>query len=105
MAQQFAYFMQGLSKTYPGGKKVLDNVHLPFYPDARFGMFGVNGSGKSALLRFRAGMDNDFVGEAWAAQGIRVGYLPQVPRLDESKTVRQNVEEGVAAKRAILDRY
>ncbi|GGE41918.1 energy-dependent translational throttle protein EttA [Agaricicola taiwanensis] len=105
MAQQFAYFMQGLSKTYSGGKKVLDNIHLQFYPDAKIGILGVNGAGKSTLLRIMAGTDKDYTGEAWAAQGIRVGYLPQEPRLDDSKTVRQNVEEGVAAKRAILDRY
>jgi ATP-binding cassette ChvD family protein len=105
MAQQFAYFMQGLSKTYPGGKKVLDNIHLQFYPSAKIGILGVNGSGKSTLLRIMAGTDKDFTGEAWAAPGIRVGYLPQEPRLDETKTVRQNVEEGVAAKKAILERY
>jgi ATP-binding cassette ChvD family protein len=105
MAQQFAYFMQGLTKTYSGGKKVLENVHLQFYPDAKIGILGVNGAGKSTLLRIMAGTDKEFTGEAWAAQGIRVGYLPQEPRLDETKTVRENVEEGVAAKRAILDRY
>ncbi len=105
MAQQFAYFMQGLTKTYSGGKKVLDNVHLQFYPDAKIGILGVNGAGKSTLLRIMAGTDKEFTGEAWAAQGIRVGYLPQEPRLDETRTVRQNVEDGVAAKRAILDRY
>ncbi len=103
--RQFVYFMQGLSKTYAGGKKVLENVHLQFYPDAKIGILGVNGAGKSTLLRIMAGTDKDFSGEAWAADGATVGYLPQEPRLDETKTVRQNVELGVAAKKAILDRY
>src|SRR6187397_2365848 len=105
MARQFVYFMQGLSKTYPGNRKVLDNVHLSFYPDAKIGVLGVNGSGKSTLLRIMAGLDTEFAGEAWAAEGARVGYLPQEPALDASKTVRQNVMEGVAAKKALLDRY
>jgi ATP-binding cassette ChvD family protein len=103
--RQFIYHMQGLSKTYPPSKKVLDNVHLSFYPDAKIGVLGVNGSGKSTLLRIMAGLDTDFVGEAWAAEGARVGYLEQEPQLDPDKTVRENVMEGVAAKRALLDRY
>ncbi len=105
MARQFIYHMSGLSKTYPGGKKVLDNVHLSFYPDAKIGVLGINGSGKSTLLRIMAGMDKEFNGEAWAADGARVGYLPQEPQLDPSLTVRQNVMLGVAEKQAILDRY
>jgi ATP-binding cassette ChvD family protein len=105
MARQFVYFMQGLSKTYPGNRKVLDNVHLSFYPDAKIGVLGVNGAGKSTLLRIMAGLDTEFVGEAWAADGARVGYLPQEPQLDAGKSVRENVMEGVAAKRALLDRY
>ena len=103
--RQFVYHMHGLSKTYPGNRKVLENVHLQFYPDAKIGVLGVNGSGKSTLLRIMAGLDTDFTGEAWAAQGARVGYLPQEPALDEKKTVRENVIEGVAPKKAILDRY
>jgi ATP-binding cassette ChvD family protein len=97
--------MRGLTKTYSGGKKVLDNVHLSFYPDAKIGVLGVNGAGKSTLLRIMAGTDTDWTGEGWVAEGARVGYLPQEPQLDPSKNVRENVMEGVAAKKAILDRY
>jgi ATP-binding cassette ChvD family protein len=103
--RQFIYHMQGLSKTYPPAKKVLDNVHLSFYPDAKIGVLGVNGSGKSTLLRIMAGLDTEFTGEAWVAEGARVGYLEQEPQLDAGKTVRENVMEGVAAKKALLDRY
>ena len=105
MARQFIYHMQGLTKTYPGNRKVLENIHLSFYPDAKIGVLGVNGSGKSTLLRIMAGIDKDFVGEGWVAEGARVGYLPQEPQLDETKTVRENVMEGVAAKKALIDRY
>jgi ATP-binding cassette ChvD family protein len=97
--------MRGLTKTYSGGKKVLDNIHLSFYPDAKIGVLGVNGAGKSTLLRIMAGTDTDWTGEGWVAEGARVGYLPQEPQLDPSKNVRENVMEGVAAKKAILDRY
>jgi ATP-binding cassette ChvD family protein len=103
--RQFVYFMQGLTKSYPGNRKVLENIHLQFYPDAKIGVLGVNGSGKSTLLRIMAGIDNDYTGEAWVAQGARVGYLPQEPQLDETKSVRENVMEGVAKQKAILDRY
>jgi ATP-binding cassette ChvD family protein len=102
---QFVYHMQGLNKTYAGGKKVLDNIHLSFYPDAKIGVLGVNGSGKSTLLRIMAGIDKDFTGDGWVAEGARVGYLPQEPQLDPTKTVRENVMEGVAAKKSIMDRY
>jgi ATP-binding cassette ChvD family protein len=105
MARQFIYHMQGLSKTYPGNRKILENVHLSFYPDAKIGVLGVNGSGKSTLLRIMAGIDNEFTGEAWAAEGARVGYLEQEPQLDAAKTVRENVMEGVAPQKAVLDRY
>ena len=105
MARQFIYHMQGLSKTYPGNRKVLDNIHLSFYPDAKIGVLGVNGSGKSTLLRIMAGIDTDYVGEGWVAEGARVGYLQQEPHLDETKTVRENVMEGVASKKALIDRY
>ena len=105
MARQFVYHMQGLTKTYPGGKKVLDNVHLSFYPDAKIGVLGVNGAGKSTLLRIMAGIDKDFSGDGWVAEGARVGYLPQEPKLDESLDVRGNVMLGVKAKKDILDRY
>jgi ATP-binding cassette ChvD family protein len=97
--------MQDLSKTYPGNRKVLDNVRLSFYPDAKIGVLGVNGSGKSTLLRIMAGLDDEYSGEAWAAEGARVGYLAQEPQLDSAKSVRENVMEGVAPQQAILDRY
>jgi ATP-binding cassette ChvD family protein len=104
MARQFVYFMQGLTKSYPT-RKVLDNVHLSFYPDAKIGVLGVNGSGKSTLLRIMAGIDKEYNGEAWVAEGARVGYLEQEPQLNPAKTVRENVMEGVAKQKAILDRY
>jgi ATP-binding cassette ChvD family protein len=105
VSRQFIYHMRGLTKTYSGGKKVLDNIHLSFYPDAKIGVLGVNGAGKSTLLRIMAGTDTDWTGEGWVAEGARVGYLPQEPQLDPSKNVRENVMEGVAAKKAILDQY
>ncbi|HSM41827.1 MAG TPA: energy-dependent translational throttle protein EttA [Afifellaceae bacterium] len=105
MARQFIYHMSGLSKAYSGGKKVLDNIHLSFYPDAKIGILGPNGAGKSTLLKIMAGQEKEFTGEAWAADGATVGYLPQEPELDASKDVRGNVMEGVADKQAILDRY
>ena len=105
MARQFIYHMQGVSKTYPGNRKILENVNLQFYPDAKIGVLGVNGSGKSTLLRIMAGLDTEYSGEAWAADGARVGYLAQEPQLDPAKSVRGNVMEGVAAQKAILDRY
>jgi ATP-binding cassette ChvD family protein len=105
MARQFIYHMEGLSKTYPGNRKVLENINLSFYPDAKIGVLGVNGSGKSTLLRIMAGLDQDFSGEAWAAEGARVGYLPQEPQLDRDKSVRDNVMQGVGPQKAIVDRY
>ncbi|MGB8511686.1 MAG: energy-dependent translational throttle protein EttA, partial [Pseudolabrys sp.] len=95
----------GLSKTFPPNRKVLDNVHLSFYPDAKIGVLGVNGSGKSTLLKIMAGIDKEVTGEGGVAEGARVGYLEQEPQLDSTKTVRENVMEGVAAKKALLDRY
>ena len=103
--RQFIYHMQGLTKTYPPSKKVLDNIHLSFYPDAKIGVLGANGSGKSTLLRIMAGIDKEFTGEGWVAEGARVGYLEQEPQLDPKKTARENIMEGVAAKKALLDRY
>ena len=105
MARQFIYHMQGLSKTYPGNRKILEDINLSFYPDAKIGVLGVNGSGKSTLLRIMAGIDADFSGEAWAAEGARVGYLEQEPQLDAGKSVRENVMQGVGPQKAILDRY
>jgi energy-dependent translational throttle protein EttA len=105
MARQFIYHMQGLTKTYPGNRKVLEDIHLSFYPDAKIGVLGVNGSGKSTLLRIMAGVDKEFAGEAWLADGARVGLLDQEPRLDPAKNVRANVMQGVAPQQALLDRY
>ena len=104
-ARQFIYHMQGLGKTWPGGKKVLENVNLSFYPDAKIGVLGVNGSGKSTLLRIMAGLDKEFVGEGFVAEGARVGYLAQEPALDPALDVRGNAMLGVKDKQAILDRY
>ncbi|MDQ2067326.1 energy-dependent translational throttle protein EttA [Xinfangfangia sp. CPCC 101601] len=102
---QYVYHMEGVSKTYPGGKKVFENIHLNFLPGVKIGVVGVNGAGKSTLLRVMAGWDKDFQGEAWAAKGAKVGYLPQEPQLDETLNVRENVMLGVAEKQAKLDRY
>jgi ATP-binding cassette ChvD family protein len=104
MARQFVYFMQGLTKSYPT-RKVLDNIHLSFYPDAKIGVLGVNGSGKSTLLKIMAGLDKEYTGEGWVAEGARVGYLEQEPQLDPKLSVRDNVMLGVAKQKAILDRY
>ncbi len=104
-AYQYVYHMSGVSKTYPGGKKTFENIHLNFLPGVKIGVVGVNGSGKSTLLKIMAGLDKDFQGEAWAAEGAKVGYLPQEPKLDETLSVRENVMLGVASKKAILDRY
>jgi ATP-binding cassette ChvD family protein len=103
--RQFIYHMRGLTKAWPGGKKVLENIHLSFYPDAKIGVLGVNGSGKSTLLKIMAGMDKDWNGEAWVAEGATVGYLPQEPQLDPALDVRGNVMLGVAKEQAILDEY
>ncbi|HTO79032.1 MAG TPA: energy-dependent translational throttle protein EttA [Methylocystis sp.] len=105
MARQFIYHMQGLTKTWPGGKKVLENINLSFYPDAKIGVLGINGSGKSTLLRIMAGIDKEFVGEGFVAEGARVGYLAQEPQLDSALDVRGNVMMGVKEKKELLDRY
>ena len=102
---QYVYHMDGVSKTYPGGKKCFENIRLSFLPGVKIGVVGVNGAGKSTLMKIMAGLDKEFTGEAWAAEGAKVGYLPQEPTLSEDKTVRENVMEGVAEKKAILDRY
>jgi len=104
MARQFIYHMAGLNKSY-GSKKILENIHLSFYPDAKIGILGPNGAGKSTVLKIMAGLDKEFTGEAWLAEGATLGYLPQEPQLDESLNVFGNVMEGVADKKAILDRY
>ena len=102
---QYVYHMQGVSKTYPGGKKCFENIHLSFLPGVKIGVVGVNGAGKSTLMKIMAGIDKEFQGEAWSAEGVKVGYLPQEPELNEALTVRENVMLGVAPKKAILDRY
>jgi len=104
-AYQYVYHMQGVSKTYPGGKKCFENIHLSFLPGVKIGVVGVNGAGKSTLMKIMAGLDTDFSGEAWSAEGAKVGYLPQEPELDSSKNVRENVMLAVATKKEILDRY
>lgn len=105
MARQFIYHMHGMSKAYAGGKKVLDNIHLSFYPDAKIGVLGPNGSGKSTLLKIMAGIETEFTGEAWVAEGARVGYLAQEPQLDPALNVLGNVMTGVKEKKDIVDRY
>jgi ATP-binding cassette ChvD family protein len=105
MARQFIYHMHGMSKAYAGGKKVLDNIHLSFYPDAKIGVLGPNGSGKSTLLKIMAGVEKEFQGEAWADKGAKVGYLSQEPELDPNLDVLGNVMTGVKEKKAIVDRY
>jgi ATP-binding cassette ChvD family protein len=105
MAVQYTYVMKGLSKTYPGGRQVLKDIWLSFLPGAKIGIVGVNGAGKSTLLRIMAGQDKEFTGEAWAADGVKVGYLQQEPQLDPSTDVLGNVMASVAAKKALLDRY
>ena len=104
-AYQYVYHMQGVSKTYPGGKKCFENIHLSFLPGVKIGVVGVNGAGKSTLMKIMAGLDTEFSGEAWSAEGAKVGYLPQEPELDSSKSVRENIMLGVTAKKEILDRY
>lgn len=102
---QYVYVMDGLSKTYPGGKQVLDNIRLSFLPGVKIGVVGLNGAGKSTLLRIMAGTDKEYQGEAWAAEGVKVGYLQQEPELDPAKNARENVMEGVAEQTAKLERY
>ena len=104
-AYQYIYVMKGLGKTYPGGREVLRDIRLSFLPGAKIGVLGLNGAGKSTLLRIMAGQDRDFVGEAWAAEGVRVGYLPQEPVLDPDKDVAGNVTEGLAETKALLERF
>ncbi len=102
---QYVYVMKDLGKTYPGGKPVFKNITLSFLPGAKIGIIGVNGAGKSTLMRIMAGIDTDFTGEAWAAEGVRVGYLPQEPALDEGKDVFGNVMEGLAPLKALVERF
>ncbi len=105
MAPQFIYVMKALRKVIPPSRIILDDIWLSFYPGAKIGVLGANGAGKSSLLKIMAGVDQEFQGEAWAHKGTRIGYLPQEPKLDESKDVRGNVDEAVATQRAKLDRF
>eukprot|EP00752_Nemacystus_decipiens_P000450 g450.t1 len=105
MAQQYVFGMHKLSKTYPGGKEVLKDINLQFLPGAKIGVLGYNGAGKSTLLRIMAGRDTEYTGEAWAADGVKIGYLEQEPHLDEDKTVAENAMEGMAELKALLDRF
>src|SRR5690606_5754032 len=102
---QYIYVMNGLSKTYPGGKQVLKDIRLSFFPGAKIGVLGLNGAGKSTLLKIMAGIETEFQGEAWAADGVKIGYLAQEPELDPAKDVLGNVMDGVAEKRALLDKF
>ncbi|MCG8694807.1 MAG: ATP-binding cassette domain-containing protein, partial [Minwuiales bacterium] len=102
---QYVYVMQGMSKTYPGGRQILKDFNLSFFPGAKIGVLGLNGAGKSTVLRIMAGQDPDFTGEAWAAEGVKIGYLQQEPELDPAKDVLGNVMDGVAEKKALLDRF
>ena len=106
MAAQYSYVMKGLTKTFPGAPKpVLNNINLQFYPGTKIAIIGVNGAGKSTLMKIMAGYDTEFTGEAWPGEGIRVGYLPQEPRLDETKTVKENVMDGVRPVADLVDRF
>ncbi|MEQ8320272.1 MAG: energy-dependent translational throttle protein EttA [Rhodospirillales bacterium] len=102
---QYSYVMQGVSKTFPGGKEILKNITLSFLPDAKIGVLGPNGAGKSTLMKIMAGIDTEFTGEAWAAKGVRVGYLEQEPHLDPNKTVGENVTDGLGGVKDLLDRF
>src|ERR1700726_4833233 len=105
MPPQFIYVMKDLRKVVPPSREILRGIWLSFYPDAKIGVLGANGAGKSSLLRIMAGVDQEFQGEAWAAKGTRIGYLAQEPQLDPTKNVRENVEEAVKGQRAILDEF
>jgi energy-dependent translational throttle protein EttA len=102
---QYSYVMKGLTKVFPGGREVLKGISLSFYPGAKIGVLGVNGAGKSTLMRIMAGLEEDFGGEAWAADGVQVGYLPQEPDLDPAKDVEGNIVEGLGEAKALLDRF
>jgi ATPase subunit of ABC transporter with duplicated ATPase domains len=106
VAVQYSYVMKGLTKSFPGAQKpILNNIHLQFLPGTKIAIIGVNGAGKSTLMKIIAGMDTEFTGEAWAGDGIRVGYLAQEPQLDMSKTVKENVMDGVRDVADMMERY
>src|SRR5688500_9765859 len=105
MSEPYVFQMNDLRKVHPGGKEVLKGIRLSFYHGAKIGVLGNNGAGKSTLLRIMAGVDKDFLGEAWPAPGLKIGYLAQEPQLDPTKTVKENVDEGVAETRKLLQRF
>ena len=97
--------MENVSKAFLGGKKCFENIHLSFLPGVKIGVVGINGAGKSSLMKIIAGLDKDFTGDAWAAKNISIGYLPQEPKLDKQKTVRENIIEGVSEKKSLLEQF
>ena len=97
--------MEGVAKSYPGGKKCFENIHLSFLPGVKIGVVGANGAGKSTLMKIMAGLDKDFIGDAWSAKGSTVGYLPQEPELDNQKSVRENILDGVSEKKSLLEKF
>jgi len=105
MAQQYIFTMQGLKKVVPPSREILKGIYLSFYPGAKIGVIGLNGSGKSTLLKIMAGLDDDFIGEAYPDPSIKVGYLAQEPVLDESKTVRENIEDALGEMKQNVDRF
>ena len=106
MAAQYSFVMKGLNKTYPGAQKpTLKDLSLQFYPDAKIGIVGPNGAGKSTLMKIMGGIDKDYTGEAWPGENITVGYLPQEPELDKSKTVLENVKDGARETADLVDRF
>ncbi|MBM3618191.1 MAG: energy-dependent translational throttle protein EttA [Alphaproteobacteria bacterium] len=105
MSYEYVYVMKDMSKTYPGGKQVLKNIWLSFFPGAKIGVLGANGAGKSTLLKIMAGEDKEFTGEAWAAKGVKIGHLKQEPQLDETKNVFDNIMDGLKDKVALVERY
>ena len=104
-SDQYIFTLKELTKTFSNGKKCFENITLSFLPGVKIGLVGVNGAGKSTLLKIMAGIEKEFVGEAYPAQGVKVGYLPQEPKLDESKTVRENILESVSVKKSLLDQF
>ena len=104
-SNQYIYVMKGLGKAYPGGKEVMKDIWLSFLPGAKIGVLGLNGSGKSTLMRIMAGIDTEFTGEAWSADGVKIGYLSQEPHLDETKNALENAMDGVGEVKGLLDRF
>ena len=104
-SNKFVFHMDGVSKTFPGGKKLFENIRLSFLPGVKIGVVGVNGTGKSTLMKIMAGLDKEFIGEAWAAKGVKVGYLPQEPELDPNLNVRDNINQAIKEKKDLLEKF